>query len=318
MVDEEANQDASEDFPKRIALALGIAYAVGLITTNVFLYGYGISDFSLVRPKALFTGTAVIGSLTLISFWPTRMAARIIESGPSRNLKSVTIAVAKSLVSWILLVPVCWKVLALGNKFQLAPIFEPWGVRQYTQPISIATQLFVAACTVSILAIQVVRIYGVAASSQTFASIARDWAKLAIFSAMLVGAFAWYVAVFSKYIYVAIPNQFGGGRPDEIRLVIKSDAEESVSSLGIRFVGNSRVTEPLTVLHDSSDSISVYVLFLANQKTMPGSLITFEPIPTAITVDKKAIDASIVDFPGLEDAIEHPESRRNWPYKYFK
>ncbi len=96
---------------KLLALGVAVMYAAGLFATNAFLRQHEISDFSLLRPKALFTGALVVGSLGIIAFVPLHVVADLID----RRQNSIAITTRflgtfaiRLLAPWILLAAVLW------------------------------------------------------------------------------------------------------------------------------------------------------------------------------------------------------------------
>jgi hypothetical protein len=64
-----------------------------------------------------------------------------------------------------------------------------------------------------------------------------------------------YVSLVGRWIYPALPGQYGGGNPQRVCLVFKPDAAEQVVALGLEpSEGNSVVA---SVLFDGSDFLVV-------------------------------------------------------------
>lgn len=63
----------------KLGLVFGLIYGTGLATANVFLAQYGTRDFSLLKPKAIFTGAIVLGTIALISAGPMNLISRYID-----------------------------------------------------------------------------------------------------------------------------------------------------------------------------------------------------------------------------------------------
>jgi hypothetical protein len=57
----------AESTAKTLSLAALLLYGIGLLVTNTFLAKYGISDFSIVKPQCLFTGSWSLLLLLLVS-----------------------------------------------------------------------------------------------------------------------------------------------------------------------------------------------------------------------------------------------------------
>ena len=72
-------EENEEEESGPLALWIALVYGTGLAINNVFLSQFGIYDFSLVKPKALFSGAVVLGSIALISAGPLFVIARFID-----------------------------------------------------------------------------------------------------------------------------------------------------------------------------------------------------------------------------------------------
>ena len=67
-------------------LWVALVYGTGLAMNNVFLDRVGIHDFSLIKPKAIFTGAIVLGSIALISAGPLFVIARHVGTNTTESL----------------------------------------------------------------------------------------------------------------------------------------------------------------------------------------------------------------------------------------
>ena len=58
-------KDEVEFFTKLVVGITGVCYALGLLTTNLYLTRFGLTDFSVLRPKSVFTGAWVLAVLLI-------------------------------------------------------------------------------------------------------------------------------------------------------------------------------------------------------------------------------------------------------------
>jgi len=73
------------------------------------------------------------------------------------------------------------------------------------------------------------------------------------------------MALFMIFAYPRIPSQFGGGRPEEVQLIIEGDKTASIKQLGIPIPVGSTITEPVQLLYQGSE---VYILRLRDQRVV--------------------------------------------------
>ena len=52
-------RESQEHFARVLGLLAVLLYVLGLLTVNAYLDQYGVSEFSLVRPRAIVTGAGV-------------------------------------------------------------------------------------------------------------------------------------------------------------------------------------------------------------------------------------------------------------------
>jgi hypothetical protein len=77
---------------------------------------------------------------------------------------------------------------------------------------------------------------------------------------------AWlYFAGFSNYVYPEIPLALGGGKPQQIRLIVAPADKEELVAVGIRFSGDSNKSEPLKLLVKTSEN---YVILSASEQNV--------------------------------------------------
>jgi hypothetical protein len=65
-------------------------------------------------------------------------------------------------------------------------------------------------------------------------------------------AFSLYAGVFMLMAYPQIPDQFGGGQPRVVRLLVEKDAVPALEQLGLRFPSESEVTDFVELLYEGN------------------------------------------------------------------
>lgn len=64
-----------------------------------------------------------------------------------------------------------------------------------------------------------------------------------------------YASIFSTRVYPQIPEQFGGGMPKHVRMLLASDAVDGAQQLGVPMSGTTPLlSEPVTVVFEGSES----------------------------------------------------------------
>jgi hypothetical protein len=242
--------EAVEQVGKFIAgLAIAL-YILGLLSVNGYLLGLGVSDFSLVRARFIYTGSLEILTLAFGYFLP------IVTYKKVRHLYRT---IPPSLRSW--------RLHLFGPVFIACSIVIP--VLFISLALSVGTdslkgsEVFYGFCIVNaglitgiFAAIQLNRI-GETRHRQAFE---RNTAMaLAIVSLCAIGVlYAW---VFMYLAYPRIPVQFGGGRPQDTRLLLTEEALDGAKELGLPIAGTSRLTDQVKLMYEGSDS---YVIRLDN------------------------------------------------------
>ncbi len=301
-----ASEKANEDGSKAGAALLAVVYATGLVTTNVFLYGHGISDFSVLKPRAIFTGAIVLCSLALFAFMPTLIISNVAKNrGVSKAWSPYDFLplVGKLLTPLVIGVAVCWVIRGMRVDYAVGKYWLSSRDRLFYSFLA-ALQFYFAATISAVLTVQSVRSYRFAVDKSSFSGMANRWALFTFWGTALLLAVLWYIAVFAGFAYIVIPQQFGGGRPESFRLKIKQDSVPDVKGLGIKFLKGTNITEPLDVIHESDDFISVVIAypFGAQGGEFEAS------IPTTLRLEKNLVEASIVDYFDLGAALTGSDS----------
>jgi hypothetical protein len=79
----------------------------------------------------------------------------------------------------------------------------------------------------------------------------------------IIFSLAFYIAIFMISAYPHIPEQFGGGRPRVVRLLIAKDQVASVAEIGLPIRSGKTRTEEVEMLYEGSD---VFVIRLVDDR----------------------------------------------------
>jgi hypothetical protein len=110
--------------------------------------------------------------------------------------------------------------------------------------------------------------------------------SLTVFLVLLVV----YLFVFSVAFFPLIPEQFGGGRPRTVQLILFADALPEASAIGVEVENNGLKTKPLLLLWEGEDSYLLSSLNDVNQQQTG-------------KVDKQLV-AGLLTFRGPESRLE--------------
>jgi hypothetical protein len=299
-----------------VGAALAAVYGSGLVTINIFLGHLGLADFSLVKPKAIFTGTIVLASLATLAAGPIHVVAQLRDDeNPLQRpftRRFMATSAGEILVPMIVIFAICWLV-ARHPEHSLGGLLEAsdW-VSVPSHPIissfSIAVGFFLSACAVAVLAVESVRLFKSLKEATSFPEISTRLAKLIFLSAGCLLSLSLYMDLFAGSLYIFVPQVFGGGSPEEKSLLIQHDSLPDLRKIGFKFVDDqSAITEPVSILYESDDSLGVIVRKrVINQNPGPGITSDFVDSLTVVRLDRKMVQAVIIPGPSVHE-IERPE-----------
>jgi hypothetical protein len=262
---EAATSPANEkpfDFERigKIGAALaGLLYATGLLTVNAYLYQLGISEFDLLKAKYIYTGALVLSPIvfcTLAPFFAVHMyrSERAKKSDPSPKSRISKFLNPNPGPAGAWQQAVVWPTIPYVVFLGVAVAMDDMRA-EYLWKVLI---FYIASLMTGIMA------YGTFALLTERNPIKRDPSKpppsrIIAFGGVLffVGYFAWYLNLFTKNVYPRIPEQFGGGRPRLVQLLVKKEMLEEAKQLGFPASKDRSLSEPVWLLFEDKD---VYVL----------------------------------------------------------
>jgi hypothetical protein len=256
-------------------LTLGL-YILGLLAVNGYLLALGVSDFTLVRARFIYTGAFIA------SFWATSI---IIPAAIFLLLRRRWHGFNRATDHRRVLPPyLALAALSLPGFLLTAAIFAL--LLDFVAPVSsvVATfgyafiQLIIAfalgSCSIWVLN----SLRQVARTETTWTGPLVDRiAALAFLGFLLIIASALSVLLFMKNIYPLVPTQFGGGRPSMVQFLFNHDAVAGAKALGIPFTSAGDLSAPVEMAYEGNQS---YVVRLSEgaivqlDKEMTNALIT--------------------------------------------
>jgi hypothetical protein len=77
--------------------------------------------------------------------------------------------------------------------------------------------------------------------------------QTAIVGVWIVAILIAYTGAFMSLAYSRIPEQYGGGRPREIRLLVAKEDKQGLEELEIAFSGKGQLSDPVTLLYEGEE-----------------------------------------------------------------
>jgi hypothetical protein len=248
-----------------LGFALALVYGTGLFTTNVFLSRLGLADFSLIKPRAIFTGAIVLGTLALIASWPSHLLASMLDRNhpPQRPLTKWFLATsaAKLILPVVVVTWMCWlagKESSISRMLLDTSRDKP--PTEFLKSCKLGVELYLLSLVTYALAVQSIHSFKTVKVVNSFLGIASRLAKLTFLLAGALIALGWYISVFAETLYPVVPHAIGGGSPEVVSFIVQNDSVADLKELGIAFIDDKTpLTKPLMVVYESDDFIGVVV-----------------------------------------------------------
>jgi hypothetical protein len=295
-------KDQIESLSKAVALiAIGL-YIIGLLTVNAYLYTLGVSDFSTLKPRYIYTGFVVTLSITITvvsGYFGYKLFRnmRRIHRTTTTNGRAATDSESPSILfqlllllaragagSFLLYLPFALYALAIIDAREFLP------TRQFFVEVSwIYALSLLIGCLIYFSAVSVVRrfTWNVELLEELYAIPSRPLLVYG-FVVVLTILIAYYLIAFARNVYPAIPEQFGGGKPKIVEFLFEQDVVDGLRQQEIAIPESGHWSEPMGVAFENE---TIYVLRLES-----GSVIQ---IDKDVIKAVRLIRPSIVEgFPG--------------------
>jgi len=208
------------------AVYLSVAcYLMGFIVVNAHFNRFGYYSVSLVSAQYLIAGIWAIGPVIVGWFVVLFNFKDVVElstktQGPSVLLALLYISPA---VTFLVLLLLSEQIAMLHILLRLA--------------IIVAAGFFTSLPAVAFCRWLI-----------PLESLSKEWI-LTVSLAFIVCFFTLaYLINFSRSLYGEIPGTWGGGRPRLVRIVVKSEAKEDLTAVGVSFPQGHSVSEPMGLL----------------------------------------------------------------------
>jgi len=301
------NKEESEEGTGSLALIVALVYGTGLAMNNIFLNQYGITDFSLLKPKAIFTGAIVLGSLALISAGPLSVASRLIDQGlfprwPSKSARQQP-ATNRSLRFWVSLTirlgaPLV--LLALLYFFAKKCSGESLHPLRITLPMILGPTilLYLASGIATVFAIQCIRKVRNLKRAVSFSGISKRFAVLSLRLVMTLLGLGLFMIAFNHTFFPFVPSALGGPGLGNVQFEVKHDSVGELTSLGVHFTKDDpNITDPIQIIYESDDAIYVLAHYEKELPHRDPNVISFtSSMDRIVKLDKKTVTASFSPY----------------------
>lgn len=229
---------------------VALLYVTGVVTVNTYLYKLGVSNFDLLKPRFVFTGAIVIMSIVgtyLCVFQATKGLHAIINS--FRNTISGTMNHWTDHFTYCLLLiigPFVW--------FSILTTWNSWALTKHNVWHSLS--FYALALLVGGPAHLAIAICRGKPEKEREMEDAKWFIALtaALFSVIVSASF---ITKFATEIYPRVPEQFGGGRPQTVKILLDKQFETPIGTLGIQFEDEQGLSKPVKVLFDGENTLVI-------------------------------------------------------------
>jgi hypothetical protein len=239
-------------------------YVIGLLAVNGYLFSLGVSDFTLVRARFIYTGSLITGFalfaflIPSFSFWRLTNFWRNRSSlGTLRKIDIVYINVLRLLLPTLIF----WTIFAVLQGVLDAPSFprifsSSSGDELYGKPLRDALLVGIAGLLLGLGIVRLWRTWGGGIRGSDALTRAGSTLMLTTGAILLFGA---YLLVFMTTVYRQMPEQFGGGQPRSVRILFDKDSIDGVRELGVPIAPRAHASLPVNLMYVGSET---YVLEL--------------------------------------------------------
>jgi hypothetical protein len=253
-----------EDVTKAGATLTVSLYVIGLLLINGYLFQLGVTDFSLIRVRFIYTGALFVAFVLLTSL-PTFVLLQVVGGELVRRAPE---RIEREAPAMMLL------ALRVSLMMLITPAFFSWALISTSESASPLREV-VLAVVISIAGVALgfilymawgglfLRMLPAMISERTSNGGPSDPLKegraLLFYGQVLVSLF-WllmFSTLFMGLIYPLIPDQFGGGEPKPVQLLIDNEAIAGVKDLGLNLRTKEGLSEPINLLYEGSQ---VYIL----------------------------------------------------------
>lgn len=248
-----------ETIVKIFAVLAAFCYLIGLLTVNDYLYGLGISDFSSLKPRLIYTGAlvlfSIISSLTFSIIVLMEKFNYKLESFKDIKFDRINLRFFGQILVSSIVGSLISAVVYLAI-FGFLYLFEPFEE-------SFISIIFNHVIVVWFLSFIMCIYLGIILFSN--ASVRNNQVRFSILLFLgffFIIGFSYYLTAFGYHVYPLIPEQFGGGKPKEVELFLKQEAIKDMKEMGIETQASAD-TQKITILFEGDKN---YILKIKEGK----------------------------------------------------
>jgi hypothetical protein len=223
------------EWGRALAVVVAVLYAAGFLVVNAYLGTFGVRDLEPLRTRYIATGTSFLALATIAAIAAARMTDVVLAFASRRRSRSIQLllnGIGMLIIVTVVTLLLFVILIQLNTSALVAPL----------RSAATFGDLFVFAFAILIAVL-------ISRNRRT------DW-HTAYGGMIILGSLASLVGGLTAYtntIYPALPSWFGGGRPDDVVLVIN----ESTTVCPLCGAGTVKLIDDdgsrLIVLVDTSD-----------------------------------------------------------------
>lgn len=217
-----------------VSIGVAVLYAVGMLITNEYLFAHGFTDFNLIRPKSIITGTWAI--ILILGCCGPALSLDGFKQGKITLKRLVT-------ELWV------GYVVALG----LGLIFSSVLVTHWSNRVAVGFLLLPLS-----LAIAPLLYFQIAFTFYRSNPIKPSYTRhTPVIAAMLISPLLATVVI-AAFIYPEVHSVLGGGRPLPAKLVLNDDGVKVWKQLsGSTLKGHDSIATDLEILYENESHVLV-------------------------------------------------------------
>jgi hypothetical protein len=245
------------DIERLAKLMAGIAvflYVLGLLAINAYLFRLGVSDFTLVRTRFIYTGTLIAACAAWIYGFPAAVMFKMTDE--YKNLTEP--GIRKRIHAWR-------RVSRHDLGMSIVGIFG-FPLLGLTTGLVVVSSGRIGDAIQSAIAIWLAAVISGYIIFRYVVILRSGWQRLpdrerltVVILIGLVSFAVWllYIATFMALAYPKIPEQFGGGRPRTIRILVKEDHVAGAREIGLWIPKHGHLSDPVELVYEGDKN---YVL----------------------------------------------------------
>lgn len=244
---------------KLIASFTILFYIFGFITTNLYLQQFGFSDFSLLKPRFILTGSLVVASIVLnlliVSVGYSLISRKSIKAVFKGNkIFSEISEMSKALLLLVVPLIACFIFVSKSNTGSLS-VLDLLLSSVWLYSINLILGLISIIPFLS--TIFPPRKIFLPKRNPTNFNLRDNYTDFGFLLIFYIICGYVYLGLFTQEIYPKIPEQFGGGEPRQVRILFVKDQADIIKQNGIPTCSSDKLksnwSKPVSLLFEGSE-----------------------------------------------------------------